>query len=104
MSITIELSPEVESRLEQEAKRNGIDKTKYAGRLIEEHLPTPSGTENGKSQQLSEKQQRLISLMDSWDKEDETDDPAEIAVRQAEWEEFKESINRHHESDRIIFP
>jgi predicted transcriptional regulator len=54
MSITIELSPEVESRLEQEARRNGVDKTKYAGRLIEEHLPAPAGSENGKSPQLTE--------------------------------------------------
>ena len=104
MSIIIDLSPEVESRLEQEAKRNGVEKTTYAGRLIEDHFPVPSGTENGASPQLSEKQQRLIALMDAWDKEDETDDPIEIAARQTEWEEFKESINKHHESDRVIYP
>jgi hypothetical protein len=28
----------------------------------------------------------------------------ELAAREADWEEFKESINRYHESDRIIYP
>ena len=38
MSITIDLSPGVESRLEQEAKRLGIEKTALAMRYIEEHF------------------------------------------------------------------
>src|SRR6185295_11518971 len=104
MSITIDLSPEVESRLAHEAARNGIEKTKYAGRLIEEHLPPHVGAENGSSPQLTEKQRSAIALLQSWIEEDATDDPEEIRKAGEEWEEFKASINKYHESDRIIFP
>ena len=93
MSLTLELSPEVENRLEEEAKRVGVAPPEYVSRLIEERLPL-----------LTDKQKKLVALLDQWDKEDETDDLGEIARRQAEWEEFKESINRHHESDRLIYP
>ena len=94
MSLVIDLAPGVESRLEQEAAKKGFEPSEYAGRLIENGLPA----------QVTERQQSILAMLDAWDAEDETDDPVEIAARQAEWEEFKESINRHHESDRIIYP
>ena len=38
MTLTIEIAPEIESRLEAEAKRNGISKTDLAKNVIEERF------------------------------------------------------------------
>lgn len=43
-------------------------------------------------------------MLKEWDEEDKTDDPEEIARRQAEWEEFRMGMNVVHTSDRVIFP
>ena len=38
MSLIVELSPEVEKRLEQEAERNGLEPPEYVRRLVEERI------------------------------------------------------------------
>jgi hypothetical protein len=57
MMLTITLPPEIESRLKCEAKRNGIDASDYASKLIAEHLPPqalhPDG--NGDDEEVSQR-------------------------------------------------
>ena len=43
-------------------------------------------------------------MLKEWDEEDKTDDPEEIARRQAELDEFKMAMNESHTSSRILFP
>ncbi len=50
------------------------------------------------------KNQAALAVLRQWDEEDKTDDPEEIARRQAEWEEFKKGMNENHTSNRIIYP
>src|SRR5712691_4775361 len=71
MTLILDLPPEVESRLRGEAERNGQPAEEYVLRLIDQSLP----------EKLTEKQHALIAMLDAWDKEDETDDPAEVAAR-----------------------
>lgn len=44
MSISIELKPEVEERLEQEAAARGVSVESYVGELIEQQFSQPSET------------------------------------------------------------
>ncbi len=44
MTLTIELAPELEDRLREEATRRGLDAVELARRLIEERLPAPTSS------------------------------------------------------------
>lgn len=79
--MTIPLPVEIESRLVRQASRLGLDAADYAGRLIVEHLPK---AEPGES---------LADLFADWDREDATDDAAEVASRNREFEELKNAMN-----------
>jgi hypothetical protein len=48
--------------------------------------------------------QATLDLLAKWDAEDATDDPAEIARRQEEWEEFRKAMNEDSISGRPIYP
>jgi hypothetical protein len=81
--ITIALPPDIEDRLKGEASRRGGSAQEYAQKIIIEHLPE------------SKSNASLSDLFAEWDAEDHTDDPAEIARRNQEFEEFKEAMNRN---------
>ena len=76
--MTITLRPEVESRLQEAAKREGVELSEYANKLLDQALPHPD--------------QATLDLLAKWDAEDRTDDPAEIARREEEAEEFMRSL------------
>ena len=46
MTLTIEIAPEIESRLEAEAKRNGVSKTDLAKTVIENRFAPQGNREN----------------------------------------------------------
>ena len=82
--LTVTLTPEIEDRLKWEASQKGLDAADYARSLIETALPPKPAVDHV-----------TIDLLDRWEREQATDDPAEIARRQAEFEEFKEGMNRN---------
>ena len=91
----VPLTEDLMERLRDEASRRGVEPPDCARQLIEESLSGPDQKRgNG----------RLLDLLDQWDIEDQTDDPAEIARRQHDFEEFKEAINASHSSKRKIYP
>ena len=94
MTLTITIPPETERRLKTEAARLGVDETEFATRLIEQGLPKPRPVVD----------QATLDLLAKWDAEDATDDPAEIARRQGEWEEFSKSMNENSISGRLVYP
>lgn len=57
-----------------------------------------------KAEAHMEKNRQAQAVLRQWREEDETDDPEEIARRQAEWEEFRKGMNEHHSSGRVIYP
>jgi hypothetical protein len=94
MSLQIELEPEVQERLQQEAARRGLEAADYARRLIQEGLPAP----------LDNRRKAVIELLDSWLKEDATDDPAQIQAAEKELEAFKRAMNENRAGERPVFP
>src|SRR4051812_18478577 len=97
MTLMIELPAELENRLKIEAQTRGVAPEEYARKLLEENLPKSSPPEEAQGNSL----QRLFA---QWDAEDATDDPAEIARRQQEWEELKKALNENRGSYRKPFP
>lgn len=95
--MTIALPEDLEKRLRSQAARLGIEPDQYAADLIARQLPPASAG------------QSLSDLFDQWAAEDATDDPDEIARRIAEFEEFKQEMNRSRReaegpNARVPFP
>ena len=81
--MTITLPPDIETRLKGEASRHGLPAEDYARKLIAENLPSTSES------------QSLAKLFADWNAQDSTNDPAEIARRNQQVEEFKQAMNRN---------
>jgi len=79
--MTITLPEEIELRLKDEAAKRGLNAAEYATRIIETALPKSAADPT-------------IALLEQLDKEDATDDPAELARREEEGHEFMQSLNR----------
>jgi hypothetical protein len=94
MTLTINIPGELEARLKGEAARQGIGPAEFARRLIEQHLAPPAPHDDDAT----------LELLAQWTVEDATSDPAEIAARRQEWEQFKRSMNENRFSGRRLFP
>ena len=94
MSLTIELTPEEEARLQVVAHRQGIAPAECARRLLSEHLPPLAPGE------------ATLALFAQWETEDATSDPAEIAERNQEWENLKVALNENRAmaGEEQLFP
>ncbi len=91
MTLMLDLSPDFEHRLMQAAARAGLPPAEYALKKLEEGL----GGNRPKA---------LRDLFAAWDREDATDDPAELECRRREWEEFKAALDENRSSERRLFP
>lgn len=91
MTLALDLPPALLVRVEARAQERGLALAEYLAKLIEEALP-------------AEPNARAVSLLRSWDVEDATDDPAELAARRDDWETTKAHLNESHSSDRRLFP
>jgi len=99
MTITLELKPNEIAALQSRAQAECIDMESVLHSLIARMPPPAQAKENQKPQrteqmELSEKQQGLANLLQSWREEDKTDDPEVLAERDRELEEFKANMNR----------
>ena len=90
----IDLDPEEEDRLQDEATRHGLDPAEYSRRLIQNGLSTP----------LSDKQRAAISLLQSWIDEDATNDPEAIRAAEEELKAFKQAMNENRAAERPLYP
>lgn len=86
MTLRINLNLEAESRLKTAATLRGVEPEVYARQIIEENLL--SGGASGSDQ-------KTLELLARWDAEDATSDPDEIASRDNEIEDFKQSMNEN---------
>ena len=86
MTLTVEFPPEVEERLGQAARARGLQPDEYVREVVTESLPVPGRIP-------------IANLFAQWEAEDATDDPAELAARQAEWEDLRANL----EADRVSF-
>lgn len=91
MNLTIELPEDLSSTLQQEAGRRGIEAEPLALQILRENLSA------------SERSRSLQELFAQWAAEDATNDPAELARRQVEWEQLKKSLDENRTSGRKLF-
>ncbi len=70
MSLTIELPPEIERQLREEAERKGQAPEDFVRTLVSERFPT-----------RTERSRRVTLLLDRWDAEDEVDpEPGPVVI------------------------
>ena len=96
MVLTIELSPEDESRLRDLAANRGIPPEELVIQTVKQLLPI---------KQPDQKNLALIRLLEQWRREDETDDPEELERAEAELQELKAALNanRRATGERLLF-
>ena len=94
MTLTIQIDEDIARRLASEAGREGVDSQEYARRLIEEKV----GRLESKLPNRA-----TLELLAQWDREDATDDAAEIARREEQLEELKKALNENRGSGRTPF-
>jgi hypothetical protein len=91
MTIAIELAPDVERRLIEAARDEGVAPADLASKVLADHLPQPK--------KLTAENDAMLALFDKWDEEDANMTPEEIEEENRSWEEFKRNINA--ERDRV---
>jgi len=79
--LTITVQGPLEDRLKQAAQLAPADPQTLAERVLDEHLPASN--------------QRSLELLARWEHDEATADPAELALRQSEGEQFMESLAKH---------
>ena len=94
MMLQIELTPEQEAHLQEEASRQGV----ALAPSVRQRLgisPVPDA-EN----------QALIDLLQEWDTEDAAMTEEEAAAAEADWEELTANLNanRRATGERLLFP
>jgi hypothetical protein len=82
----VPLSPETHKRLTEAASRRGVAPSDLARELIETHLPPAEGANPN---------QATLALLDEWERQARTTDPAELARIQEEGEELMEALARN---------
>ena len=86
MTLTLYLTPELEQRLTQEAKRQGLSIDVYTLQLLDKHLPA------------KDRREELITLLQSWIDEDDAGEQQETG------EYLVRVLDEDRLSDRKLFP
>lgn len=102
MTVILNLRPEVEVKIAQRAATEGTTVSAYLEKIAEQTVVSEPSISRPQTQ--FEKNQAALAVLREWDEEDATDDPEEIARRQAELDEFKAALNESHTSNRVIYP
>jgi hypothetical protein len=98
MSLMIELTSEQAAILKAEASARGTDERLILNDLI-------AGLQKN-SNELKPENRDLIELLDTWAEEDVTEDPLELANREANWQALKAGLNANRiaNGERLLFP
>ncbi len=101
MTLTLDLPPDLESALTEDARRKGTTPAE----MILEELRQKYFTPDAGSVVAQKPVSAMVALFAQWDAEDATDDPEEIARRNQEWEETKANLaaNRMNFEGRTDF-
>ncbi len=86
MTLTRHLPPDMEQRLIQEAKRQGLPVDAYTLELLDTHLP------------LNDQRLELVTLLDAWIDEDDSEEQRETG------EYLVRVLDEDRLADRKLFP
>jgi predicted transcriptional regulator len=94
MSLVIHLPPAQETRLEEEARKNGISVSELVQQALAERFPV-----------LREEDAQALALIEQWIAEAPTD-PEEVREAERDLREFQQAVNQTRRSAgaRIIYP
>jgi hypothetical protein len=81
MTLTLELPPEVEGALADEARRKGMTPEQIVLENLRQRYPV-----------IVPRADSMAALFAKWDAEDATDDPEELARRNQDWEMTKATL------------
>ena len=105
MTLTIELTPEQESRLLAAALEQHLEPQELIQQWVE-HLPSLPTVNRGVIHSVDPENDASIALLQSWLAEDATDDAEEIQKAEDDLQEFKRNMNapRKIAGARLHFP
>lgn len=109
MTVTIELNPIEEAWLNAQTQQQGLTPAEIIKNLVDERIPALNGRDAVPEENASvidAKNAAAIALLDSWLKEDATDDPDEIRKSEEEFEDLKRNLNANRAAtgERLVFP
>ena len=94
MTLTIEISQELEACLKHVASERCLDEHAYVRRLIEYDLTAhPNGLDYA-----------TLTLLAKWKAEGDAATPEEIALAEQEWEEFRKGMNENSTRGYPVYP
>ena len=101
--ISLYFSPTEEARISTVARQIGLAPADYIKKLVAEHLP-PLPTASAPA--IDEENAAAIALLQSWMKEEATDDPEEIRQAEEDLNEFLQNLNKNRieSGERPLFP
>ncbi len=92
MTLTLNLPPEVEAALAEDARRRGTTPEELALDNLRRSYVTPTQEPLAAPTAAEKRVSPMVALFAQWEAEDATDDPEEIARRTREWEETKANL------------
>jgi hypothetical protein len=95
MTLSIDLDEQLQAKLQDEARRRGVEPPEYARRLLEQGLRA-SGSADGN--------RATLDLLAAWGREDAGSAGAGPADGQGELDELKRRLNENRTSSRKPFP
>lgn len=101
--ISLYFSPTEEVRISTVARQIGLAPADYIKKLVAEHLPTVP-TESTPA--IDSENAAAIVLLQSWMKEEATDDPEEILQAEEDLNELLQNLNKNRieSGERPLFP
>lgn len=101
--LTLEFSPTEEARIVALARQTGLAPAEYAKKFLQENLPL---TQAETQAQAQERRAAAIALLQSWAKEDYTEDPEELRQADADLKELLYNLNQNRieSGERPLFP
>ena len=84
--MNLAISSELQKRLVEAASKRGLEPAELARQLLEEHVPDLSEEKANKA---------TLELLEQWAREEQTNDPEEIARRQREGDELMQNLARN---------
>ena len=93
MTLTLNLPPEVEAALAEDARRKGTTPEELALDNLRRSYVTPTHEATSAISATAERPiSPMMALFAQWEAEDATEDPEEIARRNREWEQTKGNL------------
>ena len=87
MTLTVELSPAEDARLQEAARAEGVEPAELTRRILDAHLPVAS------AEPVLQPGDATLALLKQWQEEDAKMTPEEVEAARIDLEEFTHNMN-----------